>query len=69
MSRLIVIFNQEDTPLGPALKIGGIVNRELAHQKGIPHGAVQLGVIIQKMRDGKPVSHILLHCAASMVRC
>jgi 8-oxo-dGTP pyrophosphatase MutT (NUDIX family) len=39
------------------LRIGGVVTRDVAHYHGVPHGAVQVAVVVCK--DRQP--HILLH--------
>jgi len=53
----MVIFERYLGVDGPRLRIGGVVTRDVAHYKGVPHGAVQVAVVVNK--NAKP--HILLH--------
>ena len=54
---LLIICDRYLTANGPALRIAGGVERELAHVHGVPHGSVQVMVIV--LNDNQP--HILLH--------
>jgi 8-oxo-dGTP pyrophosphatase MutT (NUDIX family) len=42
---------------GLRLRIGGVVTRDIAHYQGVPHGAVQVAIVV--LKEAKP--HILLH--------
>ena len=57
MKNLMVILERYLDIDGPRLRIGGVVTRDVAHYHGVPHGAVQVAVVVHK--DGQP--HILLH--------
>lgn len=56
-----IILTQNSTPEGRQLSIAGIVTRDIAHTYGVPHGAVQVAVIIQKKIGGELQPHFLLH--------
>ena len=57
MKNLMVIFERYMDVEGIKLRIGGFVTRNVAHYQGVPHGAVQVGIIA--LKNGKP--HFLLH--------
>ncbi|MFQ6039799.1 MAG: NUDIX domain-containing protein, partial [Candidatus Poribacteria bacterium] len=46
---------------GLRLRIGGVVTRDVAHFKGVPHGALQVAIIIPKRVKNKLIPHLLLH--------
>jgi len=60
MPALFVILTRNEKQ-DHRLGLAGITTREIAHTFGVPHGAVQLAVIIQKELAGNLQPHILLH--------
>lgn len=60
MSNLMVIFERYLDPDSLRLRIGGVVTRNVAHSQGVPHGAVQVAIVIQKKINEKLEPHILL---------
>lgn len=58
---LIVILDRYLTSKGVRLKIGGVVTRDVAHFQGVPHGTVQVAVVVLKKIQGQKIPHILLH--------
>jgi 8-oxo-dGTP pyrophosphatase MutT (NUDIX family) len=61
MKHLMVIFERYLNPDGPRLRIGGVVTRDVAHYHGVPHGSVQVAIVVLKRAQGQPSPHILLH--------
>ncbi|HUX75066.1 MAG TPA: NUDIX domain-containing protein [Anaerolineae bacterium] len=61
MKNLMVIFERYLNPDGPRLRIGGVVTRDVAHYHGVPHGSVQVAIVVLKRAQGKTSPHILLH--------
>lgn len=61
MSDKFIILTRNSTPEGFQLSMAGIVTRDVAHTYGVPHGAVQVAVVIQKKVSGELRPHILLH--------
>ncbi len=57
---LMVIFERYLNHDGIKLRIGGVVTRNVAHYQGVPHGAVQVAIVVPMLIDGKIVPHILL---------
>jgi 8-oxo-dGTP pyrophosphatase MutT (NUDIX family) len=61
MKNLLVIFERYLHPDGPRLRIAGVVTRAVAHYQGVPHGSVQVAVVVLKRVAGHLRPHILLH--------
>jgi 8-oxo-dGTP pyrophosphatase MutT (NUDIX family) len=60
MKNLMVIFERYLNPDGPRLRISGVVTRDVAHYHGVPHGSVQVAIVVLKRAQGQS-PHILLH--------
>src|SRR5436853_293231 len=61
MKNLMVIFERYLSSEGQRLRIGGVVTRDVAHYRGVPHGAVQVAIVVHKRAAGFLKPHILLH--------
>jgi 8-oxo-dGTP pyrophosphatase MutT (NUDIX family) len=61
MKNLMVIFERYLSCEGPRLRIGGVVTRDVAHYRGVPHGAVQVAIVALKRAGGSLKPHVLLH--------
>lgn len=61
MKSLMVIMERYLAEIGTQLRIGGIVSKEVVHFQGVPHGAVQVAVVVLKEINGYKQPHILLH--------
>jgi 8-oxo-dGTP pyrophosphatase MutT (NUDIX family) len=61
MKDLMVIFERYLSSEGPRLRIGGVVTRDVAHYRGVPHGAVQVAIVVLKRIGGSVKPHVLLH--------
>jgi 8-oxo-dGTP pyrophosphatase MutT (NUDIX family) len=57
---LLVVFERYLDREGVSLRIAGFVARDVAHAQGIPHGTVQVGVVVPVDMGGEPVPHLLL---------
>jgi len=61
MKNLMVILERYLSANGSRLRIGGVVTRDVAHFQGVPHGAVQVAIVVLKRTLGRLTPHILLH--------
>ena len=61
MKNLMVILERYLDSDGARLRIGGVVTRDVAHYRGVPHGAVQVAILIRKRVHENLIPHLLLH--------
>ncbi len=61
MNQLMVVLERWADGKNRKLRIGGLVTRSVGHYQGVPHGAVQVVVVIRKEAGGGVVPHICLH--------
>lgn len=61
MAASFIIFDRVNKGKDQYLEIAGFTTRDIAHTYGVPHAAVQVGVMISKEKDGQTLPHILLH--------
>lgn len=61
MNQLMVILERWVDGKERKLRIGGLVTRNMGHFQGVPHGAVQVAVVIQKEAGAEVIPHICLH--------
>ncbi len=61
MEHFIPIFERHLEAGGPVLRIAGLVQMDIAHHYGVPHGTAVVAVIINRVINGLKRPHILLH--------
>jgi 8-oxo-dGTP pyrophosphatase MutT (NUDIX family) len=61
MKNLMVILERYLSAEGSRLRIGGVVTRDVAHYRGVPHGAVQVAIVVLKRTEGSLKPNVLLH--------
>ncbi len=62
MKNLVVLLERNLEEERSGLRICGTIAGSVAHKHGVPHGAVQVAVVVSKrIQSGKVSPHILLH--------